>query len=217
MIQSKLNWQCNDKNEPKIYTLHKEHEAYTKAQQRHYLKRNQRLALKFRKRNRKEFMVQSENEDYLKDLMEVESEIDEFLKKGKSDVPPTQRMISYAKHPWPYNEMTNERRYRLSLIRCRVEEHLDSEGILKNMRLVRDDTKRPICSICRADLVEEFPDSTPLRLSCGHVLHFPCMLQYFFSACARPEYGMPENFAKCPICQRIVNSDNAGPLFLSYE
>lgn len=69
------------------------------------LKRNQRLALKFRKRDRKEFMIQFENEDYLMDLMEVESEIDEFLKKEKFDVPPTRRMISCAKHSWPYNEM----------------------------------------------------------------------------------------------------------------
>lgn len=222
-MNHKLNWSCADKNEPKIYPLHRENKARTKIQERRYHKRNERLALKFRKRDRKEFEVQFKHEDYLMDLMEVESEIDEFLKKGKSDVPPTQRMISYAKHPWPYNEMKQKRRYQLSLIRCRVEEHLDNENTLNTMYSTLQpvkEIKRPICCICRSDLVEEFPDTTPFKLSCGHVLHFPCMLQYFFSPCSKPGRvyePFPDNIAKCPICQKIVNSDNASPLFLSYE
>lgn len=139
------------------------------------------------------------------DLMEVEPEIDRFLQNDKYDVAPTQRMISYAKHPWAYNEMRPESRYRLSLIRCRVEEHLNADHILKHMPLMKvgeENTKRPICCICRLDLTEEFPDSIPRKLSCGHVLHFPCMLQYFLSPHSRPpgyEYGRTMDIVLFPM------------------
>lgn len=207
---------CEGETEIKFYPLKREIIAQTRYQQKNYDKRNERLAKKFRKRERREYLFQVDYEAYLKDLTEVEAEIDEYLKKNTSDDPPTERMIAYARHPWTYNELKQEYRYRLSLIRCRIEEHFEKENSLRNLRPKPEIKRAPICPVCREDLNDSTNCQTPFRFSCGHVFHFSCMIEYFMTpSTSFSTFG--GNAMKCPVCRLMMRPDDAQPIFLSYD
>lgn len=199
-----------DPNEPRIYNFKKE---VSPGIRKRFHKKMEGLAVKFRKRERKEFDYQFEKEYYLLDLMDVMPEIDEYLKKETQEAP-TEHMIAYAKHPWPYNEMKSQDRYRLSKIRVIVEEYLQYRQTNSNnpngwVRTISEanSKKIPICSICRLDFANN-DNNSPLKLRCGHIFHLKCMVDYFCQV---------ERKDSCPICRKSAKLIETDTVFFSYS
>lgn len=200
-MDRQLKWSCFDYNEPRLYVFEKDVHSDEK---KPYQRNMKRLARKFRKRERKEFECQLKQENYLQDLQDVEPEIDEYLEKGTQEAP-TEHMIAYAKHSWPYNEMSPKKRYRLSKIRIIVEEYLQTSS--DNWLKTNFGRKVPICAICRSDL-ENDNNNSPLKLRCGHIFHLKCLVEY---------YCRIERYDSCPVCRKSARLVDVDPVFFSYS
>lgn len=167
--------------------------------------KREKNVLESEKRERRECFLQiTYSQNYIKYLLSMEREIDKYLREPKSHRgAPTTDMIAYAKHNWPYNQLDYEHRYRLSMIRIAVEDHLNGHSLERYKRRIAtvksdeagnmDCHDCPICSICRDDLNDGDNDDQILTLlRCGHLYHSKCLLTYLGG----------ESTHNCPICRR---------------
>lgn len=163
-----LGEECYEDKQPKIYipsSVEPEHIKAAKC-----------FAKSVRLRERREFERQYKHLDKdLAALFKIRTSIIEYLVKDKNTRgSPTPDMIAYAKHNWPYNELSVKDRYILCRIRGIVEVHLHKSSL----KHVRTRKRHAVCAVCRGKIVEYGRQSA--ITNCGCVLHIDCIAPLFW-------------------------------------